>query len=127
LKRLSVLFIIFLLLAGCSETITREYLLEGNWVAISGYKNGEVEGEPKCNLIKGLNFKDEETVYVDHIEQDFEYTISDETEGRLELFSERLNMLMRLDTTIIDEDGMVIEGAFSFDDQVCYMERQTDE
>ncbi|MFS0750401.1 hypothetical protein [Oceanobacillus sp. 1P07AA] len=40
-------------------------------------------------------------------------------------WSEPIMFRMRFNTNVIDENGMVIEGVGDFEDQVCYMERQT--
>ncbi|WP_424475230.1 hypothetical protein [Oceanobacillus kimchii] len=125
MKRVIWLIIVLTLLVGCEEIVTYDYLQEGKWIATAGYKDDENKGEPECPVIKGLDFKDENTVYIDHIDEEFEYSLSDERDGQLAFYSEPLSLRMRFDTIIVDENSMAIEGQGRFEDQVCYMERQT--
>lgn len=127
MKRVIWLFFALLLLAGCEESVTKDYLQEGKWVATAGYTDGEAKGEPQCPVIKGLNFIDGNMVYIDHIDEEFEYTISDDRDGQIAFFSDPLSLRMRFDTTILNENAMAIEGQGRFEDQVCYLERQKKE
>ncbi|MFS0750399.1 hypothetical protein [Oceanobacillus sp. 1P07AA] len=127
MKKVIFLIFILLLLVGCEEYITIDYLQEGNWVATAGYEGGEVDGNPECPIIRGLNFIDENMVYIEHIAEEFEYTISEERDGQISFYSDSLSKRMWFDTTIIDENGIVIEGQGQMEDQVCYLERQTKE
>jgi len=121
-KVIFLLLFILVFLAACDEQVTNEYLIGGEWVAISGYEDGEIKGEPQCPIIKGLKFMDQETVYIEHGDQDFEYNIEDS--GTIEFFAP--SHYMAFETKIIDEDGMVIEGLATMEGEICYMERQTE-
>src|SRR5699024_3123767 len=75
-----LLFLLFLILIGCSTNVTEEDLVGGTWVGTAGYEDGEPAGESNClyYIIDGLEFKDEDTVYSEAYEKDFEYKLADD-------------------------------------------------
>lgn len=81
MKRWYIFIFLLIFLTACSKEVTEEDLIGGTWEATSGFEDGEAKGEPYCNPFeKGLEFKDGDTVYVNDLDQDFDYWI-EENEG----------------------------------------------
>src|SRR5699024_5731633 len=78
----SVVSILIVILIGCNELVTTDDLIGGKWVPKSGYKDGKTSGAPVCPPFdKGLEFKDEETVYVERRDKDFRYSLRESDDG----------------------------------------------
>jgi hypothetical protein len=120
------LFLTILILAGCSNQVTTEFLLEGKWLATAGYEDGEIIGEPNCSYIEGLTFKDENTVYLHSFESDYEYSLDDSFDNAELIMRDGIDALI-FETIFIDEDSFAIVGKGLDDEQHCYLERQIDE
>ncbi|WP_461183142.1 hypothetical protein, partial [Virgibacillus kimchii] len=88
-NRLSCPFLplLFTILIGCSANVTKEDLIGGYWVATAGYQDGEPVGESYCfpSVDYGLEFKDEETVYVEAYESDFAYWLEENDGMKIEI------------------------------------------
>src|SRR5690625_3836279 len=68
---------LLLLLIGCSQKVTEEDLIGGKWIGTAGYVDGKAEDEPNCYPFQdGIEFKDDDTVYVETYERDFEYLLN---------------------------------------------------
>jgi len=103
-KYLLILFIIFL--AACSEDVTEDYLIGGHWVGTAGYEDEEIEGESQCPpLDEGMEFKDEDTVYIDAYDRDFEYWLL-ENDDRLiiEFYDKNISLRSYYITRISDDE-----------------------
>ncbi len=87
MRKYSLLFVISILLiilGGCNKLVTTDDLIGGKWVPKSGYKDGETSGDPVCPPYdKGLEFKDEETVYVESGDKDFRYGLRESDDGMI--------------------------------------------
>lgn len=64
-----------MVVSACGN-ITEDDLIGGTWVATSGYIDGETSGTPNCGQLNtGLQFLDEELVYVVGEKRNFEYEL----------------------------------------------------
>lgn len=118
-----ILFTIFL--ASCSKELTEEDLIGGKWVANSGYSDGEATGEPRCSPFEeGIEFKDEDIVYVDSYEKNFEYQLQEKDSGSVINFYDT-NTYLSFHITMIDDDEMDFIGEGDIQDgESCYFERE---
>lgn len=120
------LLLIFLI--GCSAKVTEEDLIDGYWVATAGYKDGEPEGEPYCSPVvtDGLEFKDEETVYVEAYDTDFSYWLEDNGDGiEIHLRGGKYGHYLSyyIDKITDHEFGLLGKGDIQSEES-CYLERQ---
>lgn len=116
--------IILMMLIGCGQKVTEEVLMEGTWIATSGYEDGEETSDPNCYPFEdGIDFKNDDTVFVQTYDRDFEY-----------MFFEEDSTIRFLDNTrsyiyeiiIIAENKIVLEG-LSWSNQEgrsCVLERK---
>jgi hypothetical protein len=80
IKYFLLLFLIILI--GCSSKVTEEDLIGGYWIGTAGYTEGEPKGDSCCTPFdEGLEFKDNDTVYVEVNEENIEYWL-DERENK---------------------------------------------
>src|SRR5699024_6369984 len=62
--------------------ITEDQLIGGKWILINGYEDGEIGGDPVCpGYEEGMEFIDEEKVYVIAEEKEISYSLSESDEG----------------------------------------------
>ncbi|HLR52658.1 MAG TPA: hypothetical protein VK072_07285 [Candidatus Avamphibacillus sp.] len=123
-KYLLILFIIFL--AACSEDVTEDYLIGGHWVGTAGYEDEEIEGESQCPpLDEGMEFKDEDTVYIDAYERDFEYWLLENDDRLIIEFYDKNISLRSYYITRISDDEMGFIGIGDIQNgESCYLERK---
>lgn len=75
MKKIFTPILFILILIGCSQKVTEEVLIDGTWIATSGYEDGEEKGDPDCYPFEeGIQFK-EDTVFVETSGKDIEYLI----------------------------------------------------
>jgi len=54
--------------------MTEEVISDGTWIATSGYEKGEEKEDPDCYPFEeGIQFRDEDTVFVETSGKDIEY------------------------------------------------------
>ncbi len=124
LRKTLVLTILLLLLIGCSQKVTEEELIEGTWIGTSGYEDGEEEGDSNCYPFEdGIEFKSEDTVYVETYDRDFDYWLSDKETTITFLDKSRF---YSYDIKKHGEDKIILEGLFSHEGHSCVMERNQD-
>lgn len=118
-----VLLLLFIL-TSCENKITEEYLIGGEWVAIAGYKDGEVKGDPNCDPFeKGNEFKSEDTVYNRTYGEDVRYEIIDD--GFEIVFIFKNIGTYRYQIKMISNNELVLEGiGVGSEGHSCYMERK---
>lgn len=120
----SVLFFslfFFILLTGCSQRITEEDLIGGNWVATAGYEDGETGEEPNCYPFEdGLEFKDKEAAYNESFERNFEYILEEEGE-KVTFFDVSFTYSYQINK--ISENEIVLEGLYTNEGEGCTLER----
>lgn len=74
MKKCSLLLVFIIFITGCSKSVTNDYLIGGHWVETAGYINEEVTGDPLCPPFDdGIEFINEDTVFVDEYGEDFDY------------------------------------------------------
>ncbi|MEI3612518.1 hypothetical protein [Pseudogracilibacillus sp. SO30301A] len=113
-----------MLLIGCSQKVTEESLIEGTWIGTSGYEDEEEEGEPNCYPFEdGIEFKSEDTVYVETYDRDFDYWLSDKETTITFLDKSRY---YSYDIKKNGEDKIILEGLFSQEGRGCIMVRNKD-
>src|SRR5699024_10551135 len=120
-----ILIFLSIFLAACSKEVTEEDLIGGTWEATAGFEDGEEKGEPYCNpLEEGLEFKDEDTVYVNDLGQDFDYWIKEE-EGKdvIKFYHSKRYLRYYIFKISDDEMGITRKGTFQ-EDASCFLERK---
>src|SRR5699024_222855 len=121
----SVVSILIVILIGCNNLVTTDDLIGGKWVPKSGYKNGEPSGEPVCPPFdKGLEFKDEETVYVENRDKDFEYYLREASYGMEINFLNPNGEFDFFEIIIENEDNLALIGSGASESYNCYFERE---
>lgn len=121
---LLIFFIIFL--TGCSKDVTEDYLIGGNWVGTAGYEDEKIEGDPYCDLFdEGIEFKNENIVYVDAYERDFKYRLRKNDAGFVIEFYDPNRDLFSYHITRISDDEMGFIGIGDIQDgESCYLQRK---
>ena len=129
-NKLKYFFLPFLalVLIGCSAKVTEEDLIGGFWVATAGYKDGKRNGEPYGSSVitEGLEFKDDETVYVAAYDRDFKYELEKSKEGMMIRFIRTdLGLYLSYYIDKINEDEIGLRGDNELQEkESCYLERQ---
>ncbi|HLR51448.1 MAG TPA: hypothetical protein VK072_01050 [Candidatus Avamphibacillus sp.] len=130
----SVLFtlMIMLILIGCG-TSTKD-LIDGTWTATSGYQNGKIQGEANCYPFQeGVEFKDENTAYIEVYERDFKYELKDK--GKEMVFRDTgpvqestnensITTYHRYKIKKISDDEIGLEGQSLAEGNTCVLERK---
>src|SRR5699024_9327857 len=76
------LIIATIVLGSCSEVITEDQLIGGKWLVTNGDESGEIGGVSVCHSFDGgLEFMDDEKVYVIDEKKEFGYSLSESDEG----------------------------------------------
>src|SRR5699024_9560835 len=77
-----MLIIATIVLGSCSEVITEDQLIGGKWLVTNGYEGGEIGSDSVCpSFDGGLEFIDDEKVYVIDEKKEFGYSLSESDEG----------------------------------------------
>src|SRR5690625_4750568 len=122
-KLLLIIFSLFLL-TSCSQKADAEYLIGGNWIATSGYEDGEIKGVPNCHFFEeGLEFKDEDIVYNTSFDEKFSYHLSDRDKVTEITFTSPNLGIYRFNIHVISENEMGFEGVGLAESKSCYLER----
>jgi len=101
--------------------------MEGKWVAIAGYENGEVTEESNCSYVEGLDFKNKDIVHVAGVNKNYEYSLDDSYDNaELFMYDGGADTLI-FETVFIDENSFAIIGKSLDEGQHCYLERQEDD
>lgn len=117
--------ILLIILGGCNDLITADDLVGGKWVPKSGYKDGEPSGDPVCPPFdKGLEFKDEEIVYVESGDKDFEYYLREASYGMEINFLNPNGEYDFFEIIIENEDNLALIGSGASENFNCYFERE---
>ncbi len=112
-------------MSGCSKVITEDQLIGGKWVPKSGYNDGEATGVALCPPFdEGIEFKDEETVYVEDRDKDFRYRLRESDDGMEISFYNPNGEIDFLKVVIENEDNLVLLGAGISENHNCYFERE---
>src|SRR5690625_1206469 len=128
MRRLGLFLMIsklIIILGGCNKLLTTDDLIGDRWVPKSGYKDGEASGEPVCPPFdKGLEFKDEETVYVESREKDFRYSLTEASYGMDINFFNPNGEWDFFEIIIENEDNLALIGSGASESFSCYFERE---
>src|SRR5690625_187935 len=113
---------LLLLLIGCSQKVTEEDLIGGKWIGTAGYVDGKAEDEPNCYPFQdGIEFKDDDTVYVETYERDFEYLLN---KKGVELALFDISRSYSYQIKKVDEDELALERLGVSEDNTCILERK---
>ena len=107
---------------GCSQKVTEKDLIGGKWIGTAGYVDGKAEGEPNCYPFQdGIEFKDDDTVYVETYEREFEYRLN---KKGVELAFFDITRSYSYQIKKVDEDELGLEGLGVSEDNTCILERK---
>ncbi|MGY0691371.1 hypothetical protein ACW2QC_01105 [Virgibacillus sp. FSP13] len=122
MKKFFIIFPILFMLIGCSQKVTEEDLIGGNWTATAGYEDEEIGGEPNCYPFEeGIEFKDEVTAYNETYERDFEYDIRDKG-SKITFLDKSRSYSYQIKK--ISQDEIVLEGLNFQEGRACTLERK---
>ena len=128
MRRLGLFLMIsklIIILGGCNKLLTTDDLIGDRWVPKSGYKDGKPSGDPVCPPFdKGLEFKDEETVYVESREKDFRYSLTEASYGMDINFFNPNGEWDFFEIIIENEDNLALIGSGASESFSCYFERE---
>src|SRR5690625_1056788 len=120
-----LLLLIVIMMGGCSNVITEDQLIGGTWLVTNGYEDGEIGGDPVCpSFDEGLEFIDEEKVYVIAYEKEFVYRLRESDEGmEISLFNPNGEVDF-YKITMENEDAFGLNGSGIIKTLNCYFERE---
>lgn len=122
-RKLLLLIIVIIAIGGCSNVITEDELIGGKWLVTNGYENEGIGGDPVCpSFDKGLEFIDEEKVYVIDEKKEFGYTLSESKEGMKIIFFNPNGEIDFFKITMETEDGFGLNGSGMSKNRNCYFE-----
>ena len=124
-RKILMLIIVTIVIGGCSEVITEDQLIGGKWLVTNGYEDGEVGGDPVCpSFDEGLEFIDEEKVYVIDEEKEFGYSLSESDEGMEITFFNPNGEIDFFKISMENEDAFGLNGSGMIKTRNCYFERK---
>ena len=117
--------IVSIVLGACDEVITEDQLIGGKWLVTNGYEDGEIGGDPLCpSYDEGLEFIDEEKVYVIDEEKEFSYRLRESDEGMELEFYNPNGEYEFFTITMENEDAFGLNGSGITENRNCYFERE---
>ncbi|MEI3614649.1 hypothetical protein [Pseudogracilibacillus sp. SO30301A] len=125
ISRQLLLFMIIIVMGGCGNVITEDQLIGGTWLVTNGYEDGEIGGDPMCPPFnEGLEFIDEENVYVIAEKEEFVYSLRESDEGmKIEFYNPNGEMDF-FKITLENENGFGLNGSGMIKTRNCYFERE---
>ena len=124
-RQLLLFVIVTVVISACSIKITEDQLIGGTWLVTNGYENGEIGGDPICpSFDEGMEFIDEEKVYVIAEDKEFDYRLRETDEG---MEFEFYNPNGRVDfykITMENENAFGLNSSGVTKTRNCYFERQ---
>ncbi|MEI3614662.1 hypothetical protein [Pseudogracilibacillus sp. SO30301A] len=125
ISRQLLLFMIIIVMGGCGNVITEDQLIGGTWLVTNGYEDGEIGGDPVCpSFDEGLEFIDEEKVYVIAEEKEFVYRLRESDEGMEISFFNPNGEVDFYTITMENEDAFGLNGSGIVKTLNCYFERE---
>ena len=129
MKYCLLLSLLLIILIGCSAKVTEEDLIDGYWIGTAGYEDGKPAGEPYCatSVANGLEFIDQDTVYVEAYKSDFEYWLEDNDTGmeiHLAGDDQGIYLIYEIDKISENEIGLMSNKNVRPEEESCYLERQ---
>ncbi|MEI3614658.1 hypothetical protein [Pseudogracilibacillus sp. SO30301A] len=105
--------------------ITEDQLIGGTWLLTNGYEDGEIGGDPVCpSFDEGLEFIDEENVYVIAEEKEFVYRLRESDEGMEIEFYNPNGEIDFFTITMENENGFGLNSSGVTKTRNCYFERE---
>ena len=124
-RQLLLLMIVIIVMGGCGNVITEDQLIGGTWLLTNGYEDGEIGGDPVCPPFDGgLEFIDEENVYVIDQEKEFVYRLRESDEGMELEFYNPNGEVDFYKITMENENGFGINSTGVSKTRNCYFERE---
>src|SRR5699024_2884485 len=81
-RQLLLLMIVTIVMGGGGNVITEDQLIGGTWLLTNGDEDGEIGDDTVCTgYEEGMEFIDEEKVYVIAEEKEISYILSESDEG----------------------------------------------
>lgn len=117
--------ILLITLAGCNELATSDDLIGGKWLVTNGYEDGEIGGDPVCpSFDKGMEFINEEKVYVIDEEKEFAYKLRESDGGmKISLYNPN-GEVDYFKITMENENACGLNGSGMIKTLNCYFERE---
>ena len=123
--KFSLIFLVCIILIGCTSKVTEEDLIGGAWIATAGYKDGDIQGKPNCHPFEeGIEFKYVDTVYNESFKENFTYFLSEIDKGTEIAFDLPGPGIYRFQIKLISEEEMMLEGVGLSEGRSCYLERK---
>ena len=119
------LLLLIIVMGGCGNVITEDQLIGGTWLVTNGYEDEELGGDPVCPAFdEGLEFIDEEKVYVIAYEKEFVYRLRESDEGMELEFYNPNGEVDFYKITMENEDAFGLNGSGIIKTLNCYFERE---
>ncbi len=123
-RQLLLFMIVIIVMGGCSNAITEDQLIGGKWILVNGYEDGEIGGDPVCPAYEeGMEFIDEENVYVFAEEEEISYSLSESDEG-MEIIFSYPNDIDFYKISMENENAFGLNGSGMSKTRNCYFERE---
>src|SRR5690625_1776551 len=107
---------------GSRQKVTEKNLNGSKRSGTAGYVDGKAEGKSNCNPFQdGIEFKDDDTVYVETYERDFEYLLN---KKGVELALFDISRSYSYQIKKVDEDELALERLGVSEDNTCILERK---
>ncbi len=105
--------------------ITEDQLIGGKWLVTNGYEDGKVGSDPVCPPFdEGLEFIDEENVYVIAGKEEFSYRLRESDEGMKIEFYNPNGEIDFFKISMENEDAFGLNGSGMIKTRNCYFERE---
>ncbi|MEI3614654.1 hypothetical protein [Pseudogracilibacillus sp. SO30301A] len=123
--QLLLFMIVIIVMGGCGNVITEDQLIGGTWLLTNGYEDGEIGGDPVCpGYEEGMEFIDEENVYVIAQEKEFVYRLRESDEGMKIEFYNPNGEIDFFKITMENENGFGLNSSGVTKTRNCYFERE---
>src|SRR5699024_10979294 len=124
-RQFLLLMIVTIVMGGCGNVITEDQLIGGKWILMYRYEDGEIGGDPVCSgYEEGMEFIDEEKVYVIAEEKEISCRLSESDEGMEIIFFYPYGEIEFLTITMEKEHGFGLNGAGVSKTRNGYFERE---
>ena len=124
-RQLLLFVIVTVVISACSIKITEDQLIGGTWSVTNGYENGEIGGDPICpSFDEGMEFIDNEKVYVISEEKEFTYKLREFDEGMEISFFNPNGIIDFYKITMENENAFGLNSSGVTKTWNCYFEHQ---
>jgi len=125
-EKIEVLFdLLSFILIVCTSKVTEEDLIGGYWIGTAGYKEGKPVGEAYClyYVTACLEIENEDTVYIEGYEKDFEYILKESKNGMKIIFLDTNRYDSYYIEKVSENEIGLIGGTDMKKEESCYLER----